>query len=418
MKLYRYLVLFFIIITIFTFIYPIKTHAENINNDLTPNNESVITENLNYKESIPDEAELSSKDVFDEAKNINTLTSFVVSIIIPTILLLVFGKEFPKKYVPVFSFVFFLIIFAYNIIIHIFNDANIAGTIYITFLFIILSLVWIKIYNKYISINVSDNSTSTTPNPKKKAEKYIKTKIKKCHNSIESIQLYHYNETHLEKSTEYWFEYICGSSKPHIEINALLGMKLTIDNDTFNEVMSVINLYYNYTEGEVTNYNSSETYITLLQEAIKTSSTRIKQQLELIRSKDEVSVINCCYARILAIYCSILASLSKEGTFVGFGNNALGLESDIEQELFTLKRTGLLGAVLLKRYPYGFYYNRKSDKSGRTYCSFVCEGRDDNYLVLIAFKMKNGAIAPDFSVSNALSKIETELTKILEKEAI
>ena len=138
-----------------------------------------------------------------------------------------------------------------------------------------------------------------------------------------------------------------------------------------------------------------------------------------VKYEDNVTSEHCSLARVLIVYCSILASLSSRGTtFVGFEDDkALGLEKDIEQKLFTYKRTGVLGAILLQKKTYGFCYNRynrNSDKSGRTYYSFACNNKEKKYIVLIAFKTKDGSIFPDNKgLSDSLLKIREDLLKIL-----
>lgn len=352
----------------------------------------------------------SIENLIDIVKGSLSIGSFIMSILLPSLVILIWGKELPKKYIPLLSLAFFVVVVVYRVLLWLFGQTEIVGTIYLTVLFIIISLCGLKAYNKYSAQN-TDEDTSNHPKPQVKAVSYIKAKIKKCHTAIESIQLYSYCEAKAEHSTEYSIEYIDGVRKPHVEINALLGMNLSLDNETLQEVQGIISFYNNY--NNAASAQQLDTSRTVLEEAITKGTNRIKSVLTSITRTDDVKSADCSLARILMIYCSILASLEKETTFVGFGDNALGLATDIEQTLFTIKRTGVLGAILLQNYPYGFYYNRNSDKSGRTYCSFVCKGKEKDYLVLTAFRMKNGSIIPDIGVSRSLLKIREDLLKIL-----
>ena len=361
---------------------------------------NVSTQNGNY----PIE---NLTDIISESLSIG---SFIMSILLPSLVVLIFGKEFPKKYVPVLSLIFLIVVGAYRVLFLLFGQTEIVGTIYLTVLFVIISLCGIKVYNKY-NAQPNDECVTNCSKLQAKAVSYIKAKIKKCHTSIESIQLYSYCETKAEHSVEYSIEYIDGVKKPNVEINALLGMNLSLDIDTFEEAQGIITFYNNY--NNAANEQQLDTSKTVLEEAITKGTKRIKSILAEIEQTDTVKSADCSLARVLMIYCSILASLEKETTFVGFGDNALGLTKDIEQTLFTNKRTGVLGAILLQNYPYGFYYNRNSDKSGRTYCSFVCPNKEKEYLVLIAFRMKNGSIIPNIGVSRSLMKIREDLLKIL-----
>ena len=361
---------------------------------------NVSTQNGNY----PIE---NLTDIISESLSIG---SFIMSILLPSLVVLIFGKEFPKKYVPVLSLIFLIVVGAYRVLFGLFGQTEIVGIIYLAVLFVIISLCGIKVYNKY-NAQPNDECVTSCLKLQAKAASYIKAKIKKCHTSIESIQLYSYCETKAEHSVEYSIEYIDGVKKPNVEINALLGMNLSLDIDTYEEAQGIITFYNNY--NNAANEQQLDTSKTVLEEAITKGTKRIKNILAEIEQTDTVKSADCSLARVLMIYCSILASLEKETTFVGFGDNALGLTKDIEQTLFTNKRTGVLGAILLQNYPYGFYYNRNSDKSGRTYCSFVCSNKEKEYLVLIAFRMKNGSIIPNIGVSRSLMKIREDLLKIL-----
>ena len=353
----------------------------------------------------------SVKNLIDIIKGSLSIGSFIMSILLPSLAVIIFRKEFPKKYVPILSLVFFIVVAGYRVLLKICGQAEIVGTVYLTILFIVVSLYGIKMYYKYSTEN-NDECTSNDSNPQKKARNYIKTKINKCHPAIESIQLYSYREVKTDHSTEYIIEYIDGAKKPHIEINALLGINLSLDNDTFEEAQGIITFYNNYLNAA--SAQQLDTSRIVLEEAIAKGTSRIKGILSQIEHTEDVTGADCSLARVLMVYCSILASLNKETTFVGFGDNALGLAKDIEQTLFTAKRTGVLGAILLQYYPYGFYYNRNSDKSGRTYCAFACKSKEQEYLVLIAFRMKNGSILPDIGVSRSLMKIRETLLKRLE----
>lgn len=368
----------------------------------------------NHSFSEPTESS-SVEEVSDIFKSSLSIGSFIISILIPTLVLLFGGKELPKKHVPLYSLLFFIIIFAYRLLVWCFGGLEIVGTVYLTFLFIIASVFWVTVYNRYIvkkeDSNSEDQDIPADANSRAKAKQYIKRYIKSCHAAIESIQLYSYSVTSFENETKYWIEYIDGVKKPHVEINALLGLNLSLDTETVSEVKDIVKLYNDYNGAK--DSATLKTRLRLLNTTVEQRSSKIKMRLSHLGQPEDVSVYDCCLARVLHVYCSIMASLEKETTFVGFGNNSLGLSKDIETALFAFKRTGVLGAILLQDYPYGFYYNRTGEKSGRTYCSFICNNNSINYLVLVAFKMPNNSIVPDIGVSRSLAKIREKLSKFL-----
>lgn len=359
--------------------------------------------------------EITSETILDVLDSDLTITSFVISILLPSIILLLWGKELPKKHIPLYAFFLLAIISVYRLLIIFLGDAELVGTIYLIILFVLILVLWFKIYNRYIvkkeDTEDEDADIEIDPNSRIEAKKYLKKYIKSSPAAIESIQLYSYIETTAAGKTEYRLEYIDGVQKRGVEINALLGLNLELDEETLNSVKAIIKLYNEYNEGK--DIATLETRREMLNSTITECSSQIKQKLTSIVQPELISTNDCCLARVLLVYCSILASLRKETTFVGFGENSLGLSPEIEKSLFTLKRTGTLGAILLQSCPYGFYYNRSGNKTGRTYCSFVCKSNSTNYLVLTAFRMPNGAIAPDIGVSRALANVKEKLTKIL-----
>lgn len=358
-----------------------------------------------------DNSSVDISEIPSVLKSSLSIVSAITSIVLPAIILLIWGKELPKKQIPIFSGILLVIVVIYRVIAIFSPNSDLYGTVYITILFLVGTIGWIYVYNKYIVKPVVE-ADNPLPKPRIRARKYMEAKIKKCHPAIESIQLYTYTEMKAGSTTEYEIEFADGVKKPHVEINALLGMNLKIDSEALKDAKGIVSLYNDYNNPE--NNEQLETYKEMLKAAIVKKTQEIKAILSKIDTPDSVNGTDCCLARILLIYCSILASLKKETTFVGFGDNALGLNEKIEQTLFTLKRTGVLGAILLQNYPYGFYYNRNGDKVGRTYCAFVCENETQKYLVLTAFRMRNNEIAPDIGVSRALSKIKEELVKKLD----
>lgn len=352
----------------------------------------------------------TSGEVFSIFKNTLTIVSFIVGTLLPALIILFFGKEIPKKHVPFFSLGFLILLIVYRVPLYYLNHAEIFGIIYLTVLFVILSIAWIYIFNKFIAKKTTDDSSKLLK-PEMKAIGYMKRQMHSGHRALESIQLYTFVESEQTNTTRFTVEYIDGVMRQHTEINAMMRMCLHVDNDTIIKVRGILSLYKQYIEGS--SPASEETLRTALVTAIEEDSKRIKSTLESIDSAREVKGTDCCLARILMLYCSLLASLNKETTFVGFGENALNLKEDIEKALFTQKRTGVLGTILLQDYPYGFYYTRSSEKRGRTYCSFICSSNDKNYLVLIAFRMRDGSLVPNFAISNTLSRIRNELSNIL-----
>ena len=402
-----------IILLIFLCVVFVSSPTTVLATEADVNNSSVETDldSVNSSEHV----EVTFDTILDVLKSNLTIGSFVISILLPSIILLLWGKELPKKHIPLYSLLFFAIISVYRLLVIFSGAAEFVGSIYLIILFVLALILWLKVYNRYIvkkeDAEDEDADIEIEPNSRAQAKQYLKKYIKGSPAAIESIQLYSYTETASAGKTEFRLEYIDGVRKRGVEINALLGLNLELDEETLSGVKTIIKLYNEYNEEK--DPAVLETRRELLNTTITDRTSQIKQKLSSIVQPESVSINDCCLARVLLVYCSILASLNKETTFVGFGENSLGLSAEIEKSLFTLKRTGTLGAILLQSYPYGFYYNRNGNKTGRTYCSFVCKSSSTNYLVLTAFRMPNGAIVPNIGVSRALANVKEKLTKIL-----
>lgn len=268
----------------------------------------------------------------------NTLVSFIVSLTVVVSPLLTFSRKgIPREYVAKLSGLFACVLFGYQFLLILFDKTDFIGTIYLTILLLAYSIYHIKVYDKN-HVQYNDEYILDDSNTEEKAINYIKAKIKKSHAEIECIQLYSYYENRTNDLMRYRIEYIGGAMKQrNIEVNALMGINLSLDNETFKEVDGIINFYNQYLNAS--DLQQMDTICTVLKGAISKGTERIKNILSKIKYEDNVTSEHCSLARVLIVYCSILASLSSRGTtFVGFEDDkALGLEKDIEQNSLRIK---------------------------------------------------------------------------------
>ena len=114
-------------------------------------------------------------------------------------------------------------------------------------------------------------------------------------------------------------------------------------------------------------------------------------------------------------------TLVGDGDYIGefsFGEGELGLDTDVERRLFTLRRTGLLGAMLLGRnMRYLFDYHKDGYKTGRHYsasCLQDQEGLLSNMLCSFIMSVTNVHILP-FYACKAISDEEKRICDALIK---
>lgn len=164
------------------------------------------------------------------------------------------------------------------------------------------------------------------------------------------------------------------------DINGILSVSYKLPRQRDNTFNIIRDSYLTFVAD-----GSEETEKTLINllEAEKASLTA---ELQKISSSSAVTLENCCTARLLIIYTAFLKMLKhvseKDGSgwyggeaYIGelsMGTGELGIPPDIEHRLFTLFRTGLLGAILLgPDLRYIFSYQKDGYKTGRQY-SAIC----------------------------------------------
>ena len=99
---------------------------------------------------------------------------------------------------------------------------------------------------------------------------------------------------------------------------------------------------------------------------------------------------DCCIARVLILYLAIRYSLIRNkdenvtyANYVGeisLRDGDLNLKEETEKKLFSLVRTGLLGAILVgEDLRHVFFYRKDGVKKGRKYCAstITCTNNED-----------------------------------------
>lgn len=220
----------------------------------------------------------------------------------------------------------------------------------------------------------------------------------------------------IVQNVTYTFNSIDYRLRNGYNINGILSVTYSLpyqDDATFTLIRSC---YLNYIS------DGSEETKTELIKLLKTESSSLIARLKKISSAEEVQPKDCCTARILMIYLAFLRRLdSSEGDYIGelsLGEGQLGIPVDIEVRLFTLLRTGLLGAILLgPEIRYCFSYRKSGYKAGRKYstiCLPTIDGSPSNKVCLFALENISTTSIPSH-VIDAIREDENRITTALHK---
>lgn len=164
------------------------------------------------------------------------------------------------------------------------------------------------------------------------------------------------------------------------DINGILSVSYKLPRQRDNTFNVIRDSYLTFVAD-----GSAETEKTLI-DLLEIEKASLTAELQKISSSSAVTLEDCCTARLLIIYTAFLKMLKhvsgKDGSgwyggeaYIGelsMGTGELGIFPDIEHRLFTLLRTGLLGAILLgPDLRYIFSYQKDGYKTGRQY-SAIC----------------------------------------------
>lgn len=192
---------------------------------------------------------------------------------------------------------------------------------------------------------------------------------------VDSAQIYKYSSKINGKDMKIRLNYEQGFAYEDVDINGLLQVYYTIDVECFDKINNIVDLWsYLFN-----NDNISAFEYEALEEKLLTNSeellTYLLEKLNSIYNVNDIREYHYTYYRILILLINIIA---EEKTFSKILKNEV-----IERYLIKGKRTGILGAVLLKD-NYIFKHMGNSSKNGRMYMSFPIKLYDEKYVVLIS----------------------------------
>lgn len=201
------------------------------------------------------------------------------------------------------------------------------------------------------------------------------------HVEINSAQIYSYSSKITDECMTFKINYEEGYAYEGVELNNILQSYFSFKTETYNQFIEISSLWKTYCHTD--SIQSKESLKNILYDKIEGLLTKLTTELTNIADIKSVEDIHCNYYRMAMILTSLLMKLetTDEGTeFI----KILGPEQvAIENCLNNIKRTGLLGSILLED-KFSFKHLGNSSKNGRLYASFYANMYKQNYLVLFS----------------------------------
>lgn len=207
---------------------------------------------------------------------------------------------------------------------------------------------------------------------------------------VQSAQIYNYT-TKLNAKNNYQIKikFIESYSYQDVEINAILQSYYLIPKYILNEFISIIELLHQLKEDK---FASEEIFDCLYEKFEQKIDNLLGKLLSKLNKLKTVSQCNEYYALLYRISLILINILYYES---GLDIINILKNQEIENTLKSLKRTGILGSILLED-TYFFRHTGKSTKNGRIYTTFYFKLYNQNYILLLTL--------PSHSLANKWNK--------------
>lgn len=217
-------------------------------------------------------------------------------------------------------------------------------------IFIVCSFVYISQIKEVIGRCVT---TDELEDINKKLDKYVDE-----YEYIESVQAYQYWCKHDNDSTYIKVGYLAGVADERIDINSIMQTYYYIPYSINKKIKQISDLYNRLSQEEDVNVKQN-LKIEFMKNGEELSETILKT-LNSLTSVDEIKKYHCELYRILL---RILSAISGEAI------EAVLQNKEIEKELITNKKTGILGSIVLEDL-YIFKNMSSTSKGDRIYFTF------------------------------------------------
>lgn len=166
-------------------------------------------------------------------------------------------------------------------------------------------------------------------------------------------------------------DYICAGN----DINGISQVTFDLDRSIVDSFQMVLELYKRFRKN--CNQGLKNTILLTINEQIEYLSGRLS---EIDTKQRDVTKTDCCIARVLTMYLAFKHILNPDASsneppadYIGelkLQEGGFNLQPDTEKKLFTIYRTGILGAALLgDSFRHAFQHRKDGTKHNRKYCA-------------------------------------------------
>lgn len=357
----------------------------------------------------PEERVDLAQAIIAALSNSVTITTGVADAII-ALVLVISSKEIPKWKIIFFATLFFVLIL-FNAVANRYP----------------LSIFWVELVDGFIFLLGMFTLLLFGERMSQRIEEGKKTRIIGTikNKKIIATQVFSVKKVSTATNVVYTCNSLDYSLKNGHDINGILSVSYKLPRQRDNTFELIRDCYLNFVAD-----GSSETEKTLI-DLLEEERDSLIEELQKISSPNAVTVEDCCIARLLIIYMAFLRMLkhtpggddsgwSGGEAYIGelnVSSGELGINPDIEHRLFTLLRTGLLGAVLLgPSLRYIFSYQKDGYKIGRQYSAICLSNPSDSTSNKVCLFALNDTTKPvPQYITEAIRKEENRIAEAIHK---
>lgn len=239
--------------------------------------------------------------------------------------------------------------------------------------------------------------------------------------NILSIQLFHVNhklEDGMDKFTFRCIDHMENASRNvDCDVNCMMVTTLELPHEEYKTFLLAQTAYNMVMD------SGSKTDEDDFLSIVKKEKIQLMEKLKSLSLQD-IEKVNCCEARLVLCYSNLERMVNTPAySITELEDGTLGINEEIDKKLFTMARTGILGAVLFgENLRYSFKYNKQSIKTGRQYSASVLgvAGKESNskLVCLTTIAERNGKSSVSDSLFQYVKRCENKITNTIRKERI
>ena len=202
------------------------------------------------------------------------------------------------------------------------------------------------------------------------------------------------------------------TSKYSDNVNSILKIQMKLPMKYYNQFDASRQIYQVHVKNG--DEDSKKTFL----KSITETKNEIVKELDRI-SYDDIKPEHCCLARLLLCLFSLEKMISEPNIAnIDLDDGETGIDEKREKKLFSIFRTGMLGAYAFgSDHRYYFRYRREGIKIGRKYCAFMIDSNANSTRELCCLVTIREDESPRITkdVIDWISKAEKEICKNIDK---